>query len=121
MIDSNLWIEYFSGSLLGKKVQALIEGEEKIMISTINIAEIYRHVLSKRNKADAERANEILLQYSFSIPVTNEIAKAAAILKHEKKVGLADAIIYATATQENAQVITADNDFRGFENTQIIS
>ncbi len=52
--------------------------------------------------------------------VTTEIAKSAAILKHEKNLGLADAIIYATATQENAMLITADSDFKDEKNVQYL-
>ena len=121
LIDSNLWIEYLNGTPLGKKASEFIEGNERVVISAINLAEVFRHVLSKKKRADAEKAKEILLQYSFSIAVTTNIAIEAATLKVEKSMGLADAIIYATAKQENAQIITADNDFRGQENVLILS
>ena len=120
LIDSNIWIDYFQASAIGKKAVAYIESKEKIIISTLNIAEVYRHVLSKRNKQDAEKAVDVLQQFSFIIPVTTEIAKKAAIFKHEKKLGLADAIIYATAEQEQATIITADNDFRHMQNVLIV-
>lgn len=121
LIDSNIWIEYFSGSSVGKKALPFIEGNEKIVMSTINLAEIFRHIMARRGKQDAERAKDALLKYGFSIPVTNTIAIEAAVIKHEKKMGLADAIIYATAKQENAQIVTIDNDFRGCENVLFLS
>lgn len=121
LIDSNIWIEYFSGSDVGKKAIPIIEGKDKIVLSTINLAEIFRHIMAKRGKQDAEQAKEAVLRYGFSVSVTNEIAIEAAILKNARKMGLADAIIYATAKQENAQIVTADNDFRGCENVLFIS
>lgn len=120
LVDSNIWIEYFQASALGKKAAEFIEGKEKVIVSTLNIAEVYRHVLVKRNKADAEKAIDIMQQFSYVIPVTTEIAKQAACLKHEKKLGLADAIIYATAIQENATIVTADSDFKGETNVHYI-
>lgn len=120
LIDSNIWIDYFQASAIGKKAGEYIESKEKIVISTLNIAEVYRQILSKRDKQDAEKAVDILQQFSFVIPVTTEVAKKAAILKHEKKLGLADAIIYATAEQEHATLITADNDFRHMQNVIIV-
>ncbi len=121
LIDSNVWIEYFAGSERGKKAIPFIEGNEKIVISTINLAEVYRHILSKKNKQEAEKAKEGMLQYSFCIPVSTEIAIAAAITKHEKKIGLADSIILAIAQQENALLVTDDNDFRGQKNIQFVN
>lgn len=120
LIDSNIWIEYFQASEIGKKVAVFIEGKEKIIVSTLNIAEVFRHVLSKRNRRDAEKAIDIIQQYSFVVSVTTEIAKNAAILKHEKKFGLADAIIYATAIQEDATIVTADSDFKDETNVHYI-
>jgi len=120
LIDSNIWIEYFQASALGKKAVEYIEGKEKIIISALNIAEVYRHVLSKRTKEDAEKAADVLQQFSFIIPVTTEIAKKAAAFKHEQKLGMADAIIYATAEQDHATIITADNDFRHMQNVVVV-
>jgi predicted nucleic acid-binding protein len=120
LIDSNIWIDYFQASAIGKKAVEYIEGKEKIIISALNIAEVYRHVLSKRTKEDAEKAADVLQQFSFIIPVTTEIAKKAAVFKHEQKLGMADAIIYATAEQEHATIITADNDFRHMQNVVVV-
>lgn len=120
LVDSNIWVEYFQASVIGKKAVEYIESKEKIVISTLNIAEVYRHVLSKRTKEDAEKAADVLQQFSFIIPVTTEIAKKAATLKHEQKLGMADAIIYATAEQEHATIITADNDFRHMQHVVVV-
>lgn len=116
LIDSWVWIEYFQGSDKGKSVKQYIEGEEQIILSTINVSEVFRHILSKRTQKDAESAIDFMLKASFVAPVTVDIAIKSAFIKHEKKWGLGDAIIQATAQKYNAVIITGDNDFKNEKN-----
>jgi len=44
----------------------------------------------------------------------------AAKIKHEEKLGLGDAIIYATAMKENATLLTGDSDFKNKKNVIFI-
>ena len=44
----------------------------------------------------------------------------AAKIRHEEKLGLGDAIIYATAKKEGAILLTGDNDFKDKENVIFI-
>ena len=111
LIDSWAWIEYFKGSEKGSKAAKHIEGDEKIIVSTINVAEVFRHTLEKRSQKDAESAISYMLNASFVIPVSIEISVESAKIKHEKKWGLGDSIILATAKQNNATVVTGDDDF----------
>ena len=116
LIDSWVWIEYFQGSKKGEVVKKYFEGEEHIIISTINISEVFRHVMSRLTRKDAESAIDYMLKTSFVIPVNVDIAIKSAIIKHEKKWGLGDSIILATAQQHNATVVTGDPDFRSEKN-----
>ncbi len=46
LVDSWGWIEYFNGSAPGEKVRELIENpKEKVIVSAINIAEVYNSFL----------------------------------------------------------------------------
>ncbi|MBI5797438.1 type II toxin-antitoxin system VapC family toxin [Candidatus Woesearchaeota archaeon] len=115
LIDSCAWIEYFQGSQLGKKVDAYVRSDEEILVSTLNITEIYSYFLqTKSQKANA--FIEFIFEKSFPIPVDTEIALHAAEYKKEKILGIADAIVLATAEKENAKILTGDNDFKGFPN-----
>ena len=51
LIDSCVWIDYFAGK--NSKAKEFIEGEHKIVISSINLAEVYRFMLVHRIKKDA--------------------------------------------------------------------
>ncbi len=120
LIDSWAWVEYFKGSKAGEKAKEYIEGKEKAIISTINIAEVYRWILRFYNEEIAEEKINVMKERCFVIPVDEEIAITAAKIKHERKFGLGDAIIYATARKENAILLTGDKDFKNMEDVIFI-
>ncbi|KAF5415404.1 MAG: tRNA(fMet)-specific endonuclease VapC [Candidatus Methanophagaceae archaeon] len=116
LIDSWAWIEYFRGSKAGEQIKGVIEdSEEKMVISTINIAEVYRLILRFYSEDFAEEKIEAMKQRAFVCDVIEEIAVEAAKIKHKKKWGLGDSLIYATAKKEGARVLTGDPDFKDVE------
>ena len=116
LLDSWTWIEYFKGSEKGRHAEKYMKGGEQIIISTINVAEVFRYTLSTLSLREAEAAVNYMLNAAFVIPVNVEIAIEAAKIKHEKKWGLGDSIILATARQNTAVVVTGDEDFRNEKN-----
>lgn len=115
LVDSWAWIEYIQGSEAGGVVKRYLESEEEIITSPINISEVYLKLL-KDMPADAELVIDKILHYSFIAPFTVKIALAASRLKKQKKFGMADAIVLATAQANNAKVLTGDDDFKKEEN-----
>jgi len=114
LVDSWAWIEYFKGSNLGIKAKNVIESGEQLLISTINISEIYHFLLN--NKMDAEKLIKFVLDSSFVIQLDTQIAIKAANIKFTKKLGMADAIVLATAEENNAMILTGDDDFKNIKN-----
>lgn len=115
LIDTCAWIEYLQGSKKGIIIDEYLKGEEEILISTINLTEIYNYFLrTKPKKVNA--IMEFIFEKSFPISVDTEIALQAGKHKTEKKMGIADAIVMATAEKENAKILTGDNDFKGLPN-----
>ena len=119
LIDSWAWIEYFKGTASGEKARSYIEGGEKVIVSAINVAEV-RLFLLRHKRAEEERLIRFLLSTSFPLPVSTEIAVQAAGTKHEKKFGMADAIVLATAKLHDARIVTGDDDFKSEESTVYI-
>jgi len=120
LVDSWAWIEYFEGSVAGEKVKELIENsQDKVIISVVNIAEVYNSFLRVYSHPDnelyAEASRKAMKQRSYVYEVDEEIAVDSARIKHEKKWGLGDSIIYATAKREGAEVLTGDPHFRGLK------
>ncbi|KXB02068.1 hypothetical protein AKJ44_01430 [candidate division MSBL1 archaeon SCGC-AAA261F17] len=121
LVDSWAWIEYFKGSEAGGRAREIIEDpSETIILSTINIAEVYRRILEDYDETKAEEKREVMKDRSFVHPVDEDIAVDSAKIKIERRWGLGDSIIYATAKRENAKVLTGDPHFKGLEETIFI-
>ncbi len=114
LVDSWAWIEYLKGTPSGEKARSYIEGEEKVIVSAINVAEV-RLFLLRHKRTEEEKLIRFLLSTSFPVPVSTEIALQAALTKHEKKFGMADAIVLATAKLHDAKIVAGDDDFKGEE------
>jgi predicted nucleic acid-binding protein len=115
LVDSCAWIEYFQGSSIGEKVRCYVEDDQEIIVSAINMAEIYRWILRFYNQNIAEEKRNAIKDRCIIIDVDEEIAIDAARIKHNLGWGLGDSIIYATAKHENAMVLTCDSHFQGQE------
>ncbi len=120
LLDSWAWIEYTRRSPRSEKIRNYIEGDEPVILSAINIAEVYRFFLANKPR-ETEHFVAFILARASVIPVDISIAKDAAKIRHEKKFGLGDAIVLATGQQKNAKIITGDSDFRNEKNVEIIT
>ena len=113
LVDPWAWIEYWSGAPHADQAGSYIEGDEEVVVSTINLAEIYYWVLLHYDEKTAEGKVMTVRKRCFIIPVEEEIAIEAAKIKHKAKRSLADSIIMATAKQAKAKILTGDPDFKG--------
>jgi len=120
LLDSCVWIEYFNGSAKAKKAVKYIESKETIIVSTINITEIYRHILTKKSIKEADAFTNRILQRAYIFPVSLETGVLSAQLKHEHKMTLGDALILATALLKKARLVTFDSDFKFFEHCEVL-
>ena len=115
LVDSWAWIEYFKGTPAGKKAKDVIDSSQQILLATINASEIYRFLLENK-PTDAENLINFVLRSSFVIPLEISTALRAAKIKHTYKIGLADAIVLATAEENTAEILTGDDDFKNIKN-----
>jgi predicted nucleic acid-binding protein len=112
LIDSWAWIEFFQGSEPGKRVEDFIDNDHELIVSSINISEVYRWILRFYDESTAEEKREAIKERCFIVDVDEGIAVEAAKIKHQFSWGLGDSIVYATAKQRGAEVLTGDSDFR---------
>lgn len=112
LIDSWGWIEYFKGSENGDLVRSYLEDSGELIVSSVNISEVYRWFLRFYSENDAEEIRAAIKERCLIIDVDETIAVEAAKIKHKFAWGLGDSIVYATAMQRGAEVLTGDSDFR---------
>ena len=104
LLDTDVLVDFFRGH--SKAVAFVNAHTTRIILSSIIVAELYTGV-----KGDAEQiALENFVSLFRVVPVSVEIAKAGGLYKRDcgksHGVGLADAILAATAEAENAELKT---------------
>ena len=112
VVDSSGWIEYFVGGPNARFFAAPIEDAGELLVPSLSVFEVYRHVLRERGADDALRAIAGL-QRGRQIELDADLALTAAELALEHRLPMADSIIYATAQIHGATLWTQDADFKG--------
>ena len=104
LVDTDVMVDYLRGH--EQAASFLKRQAGRVILSSMVVAELYAGV-----KGDAEQAAlDAVISLFRVVPVTAEIARAGGLLKRDfgdsHGVGLADAILAATAQAENAQLKT---------------
>ncbi len=114
LVDSSGWLEYFSNSKNADYFAPAIEDTSNLLVSTINIYEVFKKILKERNENSALQA--IALMYQGTVKdVDSTISLLATKQSYELKLPMADSIILATARLNKATLWTQDSDFRNIE------
>ncbi len=117
LVDSSGWLEYLSDGKNSKLFAPAIEKTNELIVSTINIYEIYKKILLERDESTAIQVVGIMQQAKV-IEVSSIISIQAAKLSYERKIPMADSLIYTTAKLNNAMVWTQDIDFKKLDNVK---
>ena len=117
LVDSSGWLEYFADGKNADFFVSSIEDTENLMVSTINIYEVYKKVLREKDEESAIQAVAIM-QNSRIIDVDTSISLTAAKLSYDLKIPMADSLILSTARLYNAVLWTQDSDFENIPNVK---
>ncbi len=120
LLDSSVWINYFFGA--DERTKEYIEtGKFTLFCSAISIFEVKKKFLkSDHLGSDAYRALNLLKERCIVIDAGEEICEKSADDSVRHKLHFADSIIYRTALENNAQLVTMDLHFKGLDGVQII-
>jgi predicted nucleic acid-binding protein len=119
LVDSSGWIEYLAARPKADAFAPYIEGDEPLLTSVIQVYEIYKVV---RRDISEERAIESIsvLRATRVEPLAESLALEAADIALEHGLAVEDAIIFATAVKNDADIITADAAFEGLPRVTLI-
>jgi predicted nucleic acid-binding protein len=112
VVDSSGWLEYLTEDSKAAAFGLYLEGEAEVLVPSIVIFEVYKHLAKQRGKALAERFVSQTLQRKV-ISLDETIVLAAANLSLDHRLTMRDAIVYATARVCQAKLVTGDLHFRG--------
>lgn len=112
LLDTCVWIEVIAGSALGLRFKKLATDKQNILTSSLVQFELRRWALRELTEARADDV-VIALREAIFVQTTEPIALLAADLAREHKLHAMDALIYATALEHDAQLVTCDARFKG--------
>ena len=100
LLDSSGWIEFFTGGPLADRYAVYLTSRYDIITPTIVLYEETAILFSGR------------LHATQVVQLTESIAYLAADISLRHGLAMADAIVYATAQDQDAEVITGDSDLK---------
>ncbi len=122
LVDSSLWIEYFSKGQKTGRVAEIIQSANKETYKTAAIVlfEVYKKIKKDLNEQSANQAIAHIVDLTEIVALDERIAVHAAEISIETGLSLADSIIKATAELTNSELKTMDKHFKGMKNVEII-
>ncbi len=112
VVDSSGWIEFFTGGSNAGRYGRYLNRPAEHVTPTNVLYEVYNHVKRERTEEEALLA-VAQIQKTRLVPLSESLALAAADASPELRLAMADAIVYATAKAEGAELVTGDSDLRG--------
>ena len=112
LVDSSGWIEFFSGGSLADRYASYLKNPEQLITPTIVLYEVYKKIKRERGEESALLAAG-QLNATKVVQLTESISLLAADLSLQHGLAMADAIVYATSQEKEAELITSDSDLKG--------
>lgn len=110
LVDSSGWIELLSDGPLADAYQAHLADPSQLLIPTVVMYEVYRWTKRVRGE-DSALLVVASMEKGKLVPLSPGLALSAADLGLEHRLAMADAVVYATALTQAAELITSDIDF----------
>jgi len=117
VVDSSGWIEYLVGGPNATFFERPLQDLEGLLVPSISILEVYRHVLRERGRQDA-LAVAASMRQGRAVDLDGALAIEAAEIGASLGLPLADSVIYAVAQAHDALLWTQDADFDGLEGVE---
>ncbi len=119
LVDSSGWVEFIGDGPLAEKFAPYFEREEHLLVPVIVLYEVYKKLLSAQVSNAADRFLSVVLRARL-VPIDERLALLAARISLDRRLAMADAMIYATALAAGAHLITSDSHFQGLAEVTVI-
>lgn len=111
VLDSSGWIEFFTDGPLADRYAAYFTPKYELITPTIVLYEVYKKIKRERGEETA-LLTAGRLNATQIVHLTESIAFLAADVSLQHGLAMADAIVYATAKDQDAEVVTGDADLK---------
>ncbi|MBX3334881.1 MAG: type II toxin-antitoxin system VapC family toxin [Nitrospira sp.] len=111
VLDSSGWIEFFTDGPLADRYAVYLTHPYQLITPTIVLYEVYKKIKRERGEETA-LLTAGRLNATQVVHLTESIAFLAADVSLQHGLAMADAIVYATAQDQEAEVVTGDADLK---------
>ena len=119
LVDSSGWVEFLGDGPRAEKFAPYFEREERLLVPTIVLYEVYKKLLFAQGSTAADRFLSAALRARV-VSLDERLALLAARISLDRRLAMADAIIYATAQAAGAHLVTSDMHFRGLPGATVM-
>lgn len=111
VLDTCVWIEIVLGSPLGVQLNSLLSDKQSVLVPSMVQFELRRWALREYAAPTADFI-VLALREAVIVPTGERVAFLAADLAKTHKLHALDALIYATALEHDAELVTCDAHFK---------
>ena len=119
LVDSSGWIEFLGDGPLANQFAPYFEREERLIVPAIVLYEVYKKLLSVSGSTAADSFVSVALR-SRVVPIDERLALLAARISLDRRLAMADAMIYAAAIISGARLVTSDQHFRDLPEATVL-
>jgi predicted nucleic acid-binding protein len=110
VVDTSIWVEWLIDGPLKKTLLKEFPDKEQCVVPTIVQLELSKWLAREVGEDQADQVIAFT-QKCVVIPLDTRIALTAADLHRQYKLATADAVVYATALEQGADLLTCDAHF----------
>ena len=119
VVDSSGWLEYITSDSKAELFAPYLEGERPVLVPTIVLYEVRKILLQRQPKTVADLFVSEALRRTV-VPVDQEISLSAAVISIQHELPMTEALIYATAERNGAELVTSDAHFKGLARVTLL-
>jgi len=110
VVDTSVWIEWLIGGELQKTLRQEFQDKTECIVPTIVQLELSKWLVREVGEMQSDEVIAFT-QKCIVVPLDTRIALHAAELHRQYKLATADAVVYATALENGADLLTCDAHF----------
>lgn len=118
IVDSSGWLEYFKEDVLADTYEPHVLCPD-VLVPVVVLYEVHKVLLRDLSRRHAEIAASAM-KGKRVVVLDEALAMQAAEISIEHRLPMADAVIYATAQQYDALLITSDEHFSGLPGVEYV-
>jgi predicted nucleic acid-binding protein len=121
IVDSSGWIEYLGGGRKANDFAAYLDSQAILFLPSLVVYEVHKKLYREAGKTPADQFVSKAFEFGERvIPLSIELSIKASKISLEERLSMSNAIIYVSAFQVKAQLVTSDSHFENLPGVTIL-